>query len=204
MLAAGSQALPWDLAFPEVFRRQCGAGQGGFDAVLSNPPWDIMQPNTAEFLAGFDLAILDAPSRQEAHAIRDRLLADPGVATAWRDYQAVFARQQRLVDRLYQHQRLAAHGTVMGGKLDLYRVFAERMVRLVEARAPSAWWFHRRSTPMRARRASVSSICERHGSSSACRSKTGTSCSIFTHDSNSLWSLRGDRVRRRRCDAAST
>ena len=98
--------------------------------MLSNPPWDIMQPNTAEFLAGFDLAILEAPSRQEAHAIRDRLLADPAVATAWRDYQAVFARQQRLVERLYQHQRHGAHGTVMGGKLDLYRVFAERMVRL--------------------------------------------------------------------------
>ena len=64
--------------------------------------------------------------------IRDRLLADPGVATAWRDYQAVFARQQRLVERLYQHQRHGAHGTVMGGKLDLYRVFAERMIRLID------------------------------------------------------------------------
>jgi hypothetical protein len=132
MLAAGNQALPWDLTFPEVFRSE-GAGlvqAGGFNAVLSNPPWDVMQPNTAEFLAGFDLVILDATGRDEAHAVRDRLLADPGVASVWHDYQAVFARQQRLVDRLYRHQRFGKHGTVMGGKLDLYRVFAERMVQL--------------------------------------------------------------------------
>ena len=89
-----------------------------------------MQPNTAEFLAGFDLAILDAAGRNEAHAVRDRLLADPGVADVWHDYQAVFGRRQRLVDRLYHHQRIGGHGTVMGGKLDLYRVFAERMVQL--------------------------------------------------------------------------
>ena len=160
MLAAGSQALAWDLTFPEVFGADgAGAGRRGFDAVLSNPPWDIMQPNTAEFLAGFDLAILEAPSRREAHGFRDRLLADPGVATAWRDYQEVFARQQRLVERLYQHQRHGAHGTVMGGKLDLYRVFAETndsADRLL--RALSAWWFRRRFTPMRGRRASESSI----------------------------------------------
>ena len=43
------------------------------------------------------------------------------------------------------------------------------------ARARSAWWFHRRSTPMRARRASASSICSRRGSSDVCRSKTGMS-----------------------------
>ena len=132
MLAMGSQALAWDLTFPEIFHPD-GAGQvqgGGFNAVLSNPPWDVMQPNTAEFLAGFDLAILDAAGRNEAHAVRDRLLADPGVADVWHDYQAVFGRRQRLVDRLYHHQRIGGHGTVMGGKLDLYRVFAERMVQL--------------------------------------------------------------------------
>ncbi|HME23677.1 MAG TPA: hypothetical protein VKI44_20515 [Acetobacteraceae bacterium] len=156
MLAAGSQALPWDLTFPEVFwPGGAGLGRGGFDAVLSNPPWDIMQPNTAEFLGGFDLAILDAGSRREAHAIRDRLLADPVVASAWRDYQAAFARQRQLVERVYQHQRFGAHGTVMGGKLDLYRVFAERMVGLLDSEGaigmvvPSAFHANEGSTGIR-------------------------------------------------------
>src|SRR5262249_47004289 len=109
MLDAGKDALPWDLAFPEVLRA------GGFDAVLSNPPWDIMHPNTAEFLAEFDLAILESND----NAVRDRLLSQPAIATAWRSYQAVFVHQQRLVERLYRHQRLGAHGAAVGGKLDL-------------------------------------------------------------------------------------
>ena len=131
MLAAGDQALPLDLTFPEVFWSDGASGDaGGFDAVLSNPPWDILQASSAEFLAGFDLAILDAPGRQEAHAIQQRLLSDPAVANAWHDHQATFARQHRLIDRTYSHQRFGAQGAVMGGKLDLYRVFAERMLRL--------------------------------------------------------------------------
>jgi hypothetical protein len=120
MLDLGAAALPWDLTFPEVFQ------QGGFDAVLSNPPWDIMQPNTAEFLANFDLAILDAPTRREAQRIERRLLSQATTSRALHEYQQQFARQHRIVDRLYSHQRLGAEGTVMGGKLDLYRVFAER------------------------------------------------------------------------------
>ena len=68
MLEAGSLALPWDLTFPEVFIPDGAGGRpGGFDAVLSNPPWDIMQQNTGEFLAGLDLSILDAPTKRDAH-----------------------------------------------------------------------------------------------------------------------------------------
>jgi hypothetical protein len=154
MLAAGSQALPWDLAFPEVFRPG-GVGQGGFDAVLSNPPWDVMHPKSAEFLAGFDLAILDAARGQETRAIRNQMLSDFALANAWRDYQAAFTRQHRVVERLYQHQRFGAHGIVMGGKLDLYRVFAERMLRLVHSQGaigivvPSAFHANEGSTGIR-------------------------------------------------------
>jgi hypothetical protein len=128
MLQAGADALPWDLMFPEVF---LSGEAAGFDAVLSNPPWDIMQPNSAEFLAGFDLSILDAGSKPAAKAIQDRLLAECETARSFAEYQDVFVRQHRLVDRLYQHQKLGAHGAVMGGKLDLYRVFAELMLRLL-------------------------------------------------------------------------
>jgi hypothetical protein len=131
MLAAGEPALPWDLMFPEVFLPDgTGVRRGGFDAVLSNPPWDIMQPNTGEFLGAFDLSILNAPTNRTAQAIHDRLLADPHIANAFRDYRLGFQQQHRLVDRLYRHQRLGARNEPMGGKLDSFRVFAERKLQL--------------------------------------------------------------------------
>jgi hypothetical protein len=131
MLAAGGSALPWDLTFPEVFLPDgTGGRRGGFDSVLSNPPWDIMQPNTGEFLAGFDLSVLDASTKHEAQAIHDRLVTDPHIARAFRDYRLGFQQQHRLVDRLYRHQRLGARNEPMGGKLDSFRVFAERELQL--------------------------------------------------------------------------
>ena len=122
MLEAGSLALHWDLTFPEV--------PDGFDAVIGNPPWDIMHPNTSDFLAAFDLAVLDANNGAEARRIQRRLFADPVVAVAWHEHKEAFTRQHRIVDRLYAHQRIGAHGGIMGGKLDIYRVFAERMMQL--------------------------------------------------------------------------
>jgi hypothetical protein len=127
MLTAGEQAVPWDLTFPEVFWRD----DGGFDAVLGNPPWDMVQPNSAEFLAGFDLSILEATDRGQALAIERRLLADRQRGAKFCAYQERFVRQHRMAERLYLHQTLGASGAIMGGKLDLYRLFAERAVRLV-------------------------------------------------------------------------
>jgi hypothetical protein len=124
MLDAGHVALPWDLAFPEVFSRD----ENGFDAVISNPPWDIMQPNTAGFLTAFDLSVLDT---SDARSAQKRLLDDPVIAGAWHAHRDCFARQQRIVDRLYSRQRMGALGAIMSGKLDSYRVFAERMFHLV-------------------------------------------------------------------------
>ena len=194
MLAAGSQALPWDLAFPEVFRPDgADASQGGFDAVLSNPPWDIMQPNTAEFLAGFDLAILDAASRREAHAIRDRLLADPGVADAWRDYQAEFGRQQRWwkgFTSIRDMVRMAVSWAessifIACSRNEWFGVAIARMAR-------SGWWFHPRSMPMRARRASASSICSRHSSEQ---------CLSFENRKSAVRYPRAIQIRSGRCTA---
>jgi hypothetical protein len=48
--AAANRFLHWELAFPEVFRGPDGqpfAG-GGFDAVVGNPPWDMLRGDSGE------------------------------------------------------------------------------------------------------------------------------------------------------------
>lgn len=136
LLAAGAPALPWDLTFPEVFRPDAaGVRTGGFDVVLGNPPWDIVQQNAKEFLAGFELSILDAPTKREARGKQARLLTDPTIEAAFRAYQENFARQHRVVDRLYAHQKVAVSGQATGGKLDTFRVFAERTLQLAGSEA---------------------------------------------------------------------
>ncbi|MBY0497491.1 MAG: N-6 DNA methylase [Cyanobacteria bacterium] len=43
-VAASHSAFHWELAFPEVFFDANGQlGEGGFDAVIGNPPWSVLQ-----------------------------------------------------------------------------------------------------------------------------------------------------------------
>jgi hypothetical protein len=123
LLAAGDTAshgaLPWDLTFPEVFAR------GGFDAVLGNPPWDTVQHKTRDFVAGFDLSVLDEP---EALA---RTMAEPGARDAFAAYRETFDHQKRLAQRLFRHQRATVGKDTTAGNLDLFRLFAERCVDLL-------------------------------------------------------------------------
>ncbi len=122
MVGAGAEALPWDLAFPEVF------AAGGFDAVIGNPPWDVVQHNTRDFVAGHDPAVRDAPDRRTQTAIARRVLATH--ATAFAAYRARFDRQKRIAERLFRHQRVGTKGGTTAGNLDLFRLFAERSIRL--------------------------------------------------------------------------
>ena len=124
LLKAGDAALPWDLTFPEVFRA------GGFDAVLSNPPWDVIQYRTEDFVAGYDLSVLDAPTKRERLAIEQRVLADPAVRAAFEVYKSGYEQQKRLANRLFRHQSAAVDGARSAGNQDAFRLFAERNIEL--------------------------------------------------------------------------
>jgi len=125
---AGAAALPWDLTFPEVFAPDA---QNGFDAVLGNPPWDVVQYSTREFVAAFDLRVLDAPTKQEAERIERRVLADPDIAALFAAYRAGFEGQKRLAARLFRHQKTAIGREPTAGNLDTFRLFAERKQQLL-------------------------------------------------------------------------
>ena len=124
LLAAGEDAVAWDLIFPEVF-------PGGFSVVLGNPPWDVVLPNTRDFVAELDPAVLDAPDRATRAAIEQAVLARPGVDAAFDAYRAGFDRLKRIAQRLYRHQSARAGGGMTAGNLDLFRLFAERNMDLV-------------------------------------------------------------------------
>jgi hypothetical protein len=126
LLAAGADALAWDLTFPEVF-------PGGFAVVLGNPPWDVVLPSTKDFVSGLEPSVLDARTRTDRAVIEREVLSRPGVAAAFDEYRAGFDRLKRIASRLYQHQRVRAGGDSTAGNLDLFRLFAERNMELVAA-----------------------------------------------------------------------
>ena len=133
LLAAGNDSVSWDLAFPEVFRPdRTGIRHGGFTVVLGNPPWDVVQYQTKDFVAGYDLSVLDVPTKRERAAIENRVLADPLVAKAFADYCDVFDYTKRVAARLYRHQQVDTGNGLTAGNPDLFRLFAERSVDLAD------------------------------------------------------------------------
>jgi hypothetical protein len=121
-----TDAVAWDLQFPEIF-------PAGFSVVLGNPPWDVVLPNTKDFVANYDPTVLDARTRQQRAAIETEVLARPDVAAAFEAYRLGFDRVKRIAARLYRHQRARTGGETTAGNLDLFRLFAERNMELIAA-----------------------------------------------------------------------
>lgn len=49
-IAKEQKFFHWELEFPDVFASR----QSGFDAIITNPPWDISKPNSTEFFSYYD------------------------------------------------------------------------------------------------------------------------------------------------------
>ena len=66
-LAARHHFFHWHLEFPEVF------ADGGFDAVLGNPPWERIKLQEQEFFATRDPKITEAPNKAARQKLIDTL-----------------------------------------------------------------------------------------------------------------------------------
>ena len=127
--AADEQSfLHWEAAFPGVWRRwQDATPEGGFDAVIGNPPWDRIKLQEVEWFATRDPELARAPTaaarRDGIRRLRD--LDDP-LAHA-------FDQAKARADRLGQVVRASGHYPLLGGgDINLYSLFVERSLRLVK------------------------------------------------------------------------
>jgi hypothetical protein len=85
-LAADVKFFHWELAFPDVFTPQ----RNGFDAMIGNPPWDVMKPNSQEFFTEFD-PLYRTYDKQAALRKQKELFATvPTLADHWDEYNARF------------------------------------------------------------------------------------------------------------------
>lgn len=66
-LAERLRVFHWGLEFPEVFEK------GGFDCVLSNPPWERIKLQEEEFFAALDPEIATAPNKAARQKLIDAL-----------------------------------------------------------------------------------------------------------------------------------
>ena len=126
--ARGEAFLHWETALPGVWHGWQDANpQGGFDAVIGNPPWDRIKLQEVEWFAPRDSEIAHLTTAA-ARKSRIKWLRDNGDPMA-DDFDAAKGR----ADTLGALVRGSGHYPLLGGgDINLYSLFVERATRLVK------------------------------------------------------------------------
>ena len=120
--------LNWQAAFPGVWTNwQSVRPEGGFDAVIGNPPWDRMKLQQVEWFATRRREI----AQQQRAADRKRMIAaleQAGDPLA-QDY-ALASERATMATRIAR--RSGDYPLLSGGDVNLYSLFVERAMTLVK------------------------------------------------------------------------
>ena len=120
--------LNWQAAFPGVWTNwQSMRSEGGFDAVIGNPPWDRMKLQQVEWFATRRREIALAPRAADRKSMIAALEQD-GDPLA-QDY-ALASERVAMATRMAR--RSGAYPLLSGGDVNLYSLFVERSMTLVK------------------------------------------------------------------------
>jgi hypothetical protein len=85
-LASDLKFFHWELEYPDVFTPD----RSGFDAMIGNPPWDVIEVNSQEFFSDTD-PLYRTYDKQRALRRQGELFSSvPGLAEQWDEYNAQF------------------------------------------------------------------------------------------------------------------
>jgi hypothetical protein len=144
----------WELEYPELFLDK---QNGGFDAILGNPPWEKVKPDKKEYYAKDDVLIRAFVGGELDARIRELQANKPGLKEGFESYEnrlkTLSACMKQGGDFKYQDWEI--NGKSTGGDIDLFRFFVERCHQVLkpEGRAglvlPSAVYNNEGATGLR-------------------------------------------------------
>ncbi len=122
-VARTARAFHWPLEFPDVMAK------GGFDVVLGNPPWEVMQLSDKEYFATRKPEIAALAGAARKRAIDELERTDP---PAYFDFTVA----KRVFDASNEFARESGRFDLTAkGKVNTYSLFAELFANLARGRA---------------------------------------------------------------------
>lgn len=118
----------WELEFPEVWCDEQGNFRldGGFDAIIGNPPWSKIAPNSKEFWSNFLPTFSTLGKQAAVSAAEERRRNDPDADKQWRTY----FKRIRQQGELFKYEDIFAWQGK--GQINTYKLFVERMLWLTK------------------------------------------------------------------------
>jgi hypothetical protein len=121
--------LHWGYVFDEIVQ-----SRGGFDVVLTNPPWEVLKPQDKEFFADHsELVSTNKMDIKQFEKERSRLLKTKEVRDAWLAYESRFPHLSAYFRSApdYVFQSAVIGGKRTGTDINLYKLFVERCFALL-------------------------------------------------------------------------
>lgn len=126
----GLTPFHWDYEFRDVF------ADGGFDVVITNPPWEVIQTDEKEFFSRFDASIKKKTmSKKSWDDLMPLLLNDGMIREAWEKYATAYTFQAPYFKVSSSAlQPVSSSGATIPTKNDSYKVFLARCRNLLRDR----------------------------------------------------------------------